>query len=816
MTPPALFAGLSVLELGVLPAGAYTARLLAELGAHVVKFEPPAGDPARHASPCIAGGEPGLASAWFAWLNAGKHSARLGDAGATLLDRLVSADVVIDSLTASERTRLGIDLEGLRRERPGLIVADLSWFGRSGPYAGFRGTDAVCRALAGLTSLTGPAAGPPLGLPDYQAAVSAGLAAFVAVAASLYGRLRGVAGMQWETSVFEASCVLAEMQATEAHGKGARPARLGLNRYTPTFPMGVYACAQGWLGVTVITPAQWRDFCALLGLPELAADPALATGVDRLAQADRIDTLIGPRLRERTAAEWFEQGLARRLPFVEMPDMGQVLASPRFAARGALATYELGARTLHGPGVPWRIRGLAAGGRVPRLGEAAAPAPTGAWPGALARAPRADAAASPAQPLAGLRVLDLSMGWAGPLCTRQLADLGASVVKVESCGYADWWRGTSINPDDYAARLYEKQPRFNMMNRNKEGITLDLTHPEGVALVKALARDADLVVENYSNGVLAKLGLDYPQLRAIKPDLVMLSMSAYGAGGAWAECRAYGSTLEQGAGLPGLNGVPGQPPVMNHIAYGDAVGGLNAACAALAALMWRDLTGEGQHLDISQIECMLPYAAPWLLAHSAAGATPERVGNRHPDHAPHGIYRCAGADAWVLVSVADDAAWAALCQALGRDDLRRDATLAHAAGRRAAHDRLDRIIAAWTARHAADSAMHLLQAAGVPAGVIRAPHDLFDDAHLAARGHWREMMRPHVGSHPLPAAPFRPQGRALPMRGPAPTLGEHNDRVLGRLGLDAEAIAQLRAAGVIGEQAYPPAKFIRPTSGVPT
>lgn len=820
---------LRVVELGELPAGQYAARLFADFGAEVIKVEPLDGDATRRMAPCLEDMPAGMQSGWFAWLNAGKRSvaAELGTAQANrrLQNLIASADILIDSLTPRERAQAGIDHAALGQRHPRLLIADVSWFGNEGPYAGFQGTDAICRALGGLVQLTGPKEGPPLALPDYQAAIQGGLSAFVPLAACLVAGARA-ADRRWQVSVLEACVTLAELQATEAIASGTPQARQGLNRYAYTFPLGIYRCREGWLGITVLTPAQWDTFCELLGLDDLRHDPRMQTGALRLPHADYFDERVSPLFLERTAQEWFEEGLRLRLPFVPVPDTGDLLASERFRQRGMMAQFQVAGRTLEAPGLPWGLTRTPsqAGGTVPELNEGAAlwdaldtddiPSRQNTAPDATPRqaSSKAEANAHPdgSAPLAGIRVVDLSMGWAGPLCTRQMADLGADVIKIESCGYADWWRGVSSNPDDFAQRLYEKSARFGMMNRNKRGITLDLTSEEGVRLVRELVKDADVVVENYSNGVLRKLGLDYAELSRIRPDLIMVSMSAFGAGGKVSECRAYGSTLEQGSGLPTVSGRPDDPPVMNHQAYGDAVGGLNGACAVMMALLHRQQTGEGQHIDMSQIECMLPYVATWVLAHSANGHAPERMGNQHPDYAPHGIYRCAGDDNWLLVAATDDAMWRALCRTIGQPALADEPALQDVAGRRRHAERIDALIQGWTQQHGCDEAMFALQAAGVAAGVVRAPFDLATDSHLAARGFWQECERPYIDRHLQPSAPFRADSMPLPVRLCAPTLGQHNVEVLGgMLGLPAQAIEALEADGVIGTQAYPPARFVK-------
>jgi crotonobetainyl-CoA:carnitine CoA-transferase CaiB-like acyl-CoA transferase len=456
----------------------------------------------------------------------------------------------------------------------------------------------------------------------------------------------------------------------------------------------------------------------------------------------------------------------------------------------------MGDRAVEAPGSPFHLARTPAnfGGTVPQPGE---------HNGAVASRATPTVKRATGRPLEGLRIVDLSMGWAGPICTRNLADLGADVIKVEACGYPDWWRGVDNRPETVAQRLYEKSHRFNIMNRGKRAITLDLTVPDGVALAKALVKDADAVIENYSAEVLRKFGLDYPALAAVTPSLVMVSMAAFGSTGPWRETRAYGSTLEQGSGLPGLGGRPGDPPMMNHLAFGDAVGGLNACSAMLIALLHRKRTGEGQFIDLSQVQCMLPFTAAWAIEQSAAGRVTPRAGNRHPLFVPHGVFPSAGTDKWVAVAATDDAMWAALAKVIGWVD----PIVPTVAERRGLEDEIDRAIAAWTRRRSPDEAMDILQRAGVVAGAVRHPVDLIDDPHLAARGFWQWIERAHVGRHPQPSAPYRDTDAPVAVTTPAATLGQYNEEVLsGVLGLSRAEIERLARDGVIGTEALPPAQ----------
>lgn len=812
--------GVRVLEAGFLPAGAYLARLMADLGAEVVKIGPPDCDPMERQAP-LAGAAPDAPGAAWAFLAAGKRRVTLRDGDPddmATLERLVAgADVLV---TSDGAPGPAADVTALAKKYPGLVICDVSWFGRSGPYAGWRGSDAVCRALAGVVENVGPVEGPPLAGPEFQALVTAGVSGFIGVMAALCGRARHGGGQALELSVFEACIAHAEFQCADGWLRGAGFPRGGVNRFAPTYPLGVYTAADGWVGVTIVTPAQWQAFCDMLDISHYAARADLATGEARLAIAGELDAIFNERFAQRTKEAWFAEALKRRLPVTPVWTMDELAAMEHLRDSGAIAGLEIGGRVALAPGCPLRLT------KTPprRRARLEAPGPAPAWE------PRPAGRAASRPPLEGVTVVDLSMGWAGPLCGRFLADLGAVVIKVEACRYPDWWRGVDYGEEALRERLYEKSARFCAMNRNKRGVTLDLTHPDGVAALKRLVARADVVVENYAADVLPRLGLDYAALSAVNPRLVMTSMSAFGAASPWREARAYGSTLEQASGLPTITGAPDGPPVMSHIAYGDATGGLNGAAATLAALFHQLRAGEGQHVDISQTLCMMPMTAPAMVARSLGGEAP-RTGNRHPAHAPHGCYACQpdreprawtveGApmpaaaapqpepgEGWLVISVTDDAMWRALARCIGRDDLAADPQLASAAGRKAREDELDAAVAAWCAARPAGEAMRLLQQAGVAAGVARPALDLFNDPHLAARRYWRIARRDWTGDLPHAATPFRPAGGAgaPPVRFPAPTLGQHTREALRDVaGMPEAEIDALFASGVSGHEALPP------------
>ena len=794
-------AHLRIVEIGSAAATSYCARLFADFGATVQKIEPTAGDPLRRAAPLTPKGNSG----WFAFLNFNKSSIALDSrdpkAAARLTELIGGCDILLDGREVDAADCPDIDLAAIKQRHPRLIHLEASWFGGEGPYAKFKATDSTIRALVGLVKLVGPAEGTPVHAPDFQTGIFAGLWGFIAAASSVLGRMQDGRGRSSHLSIFESSIAVTEYIMFEGFSRGDIMRRIGVNRCWPTFPVGIYETKKGWLGVTTVTPTQWRSFCEMLGLPELRDDPTLFMGVDRLQHIEAIENKFIPKLKTRTAQEWFAESLRRKIPIVPVPEIADLIADEEKKTRGAIVPVIIGDETGFTAGSMQRLTGTPPrkGGAVPDIGEQMLG--SAHVTEAAVRAPVSEPRGRDRLPLEGLRVVDFSMGWAGPVCTRTLADLGADVIKIEAVQYPDWWRGVDKRSAYILEQQYEKTIRYCIMNRNKRGITLDLTRPRGVALAKRLLADADLVVDNYSVEVLPKMGLGYDVLSKLNPKLVMMSMSAFGAGSRNRDCRAYGSTLEQGSGVPSVVGDPDGPPVMSHTAFGDAVGGLNGCAAVLTALIHAKLTGKGQFIDLAQIECMMPFAAPWIFAQSIDGKEPLKYGNRHPDFVPHGCFPCAGSDNWIVVAVSNDAMWPKLADLLGRADWGSDPKLKTSAGRRAIESEIEVAVSAWTAARDPDVAMQALQAAGIAAGVARLPIELLQDPQLQARGFIQEVDRAFIGRHPQPSMPFRETDAPFAVRSAPPTLGQHNREILGGLlGLSDAEIDQLARDGIIGTE----------------
>jgi crotonobetainyl-CoA:carnitine CoA-transferase CaiB-like acyl-CoA transferase len=717
---PKPLAGLRVLEASGDVAVRYCGRLFAQLGAEVsTAIE-------RDDRRLGFAGEAGLA--YGRWLDQGKRRTTPQAAIGETFDLVIAGQdgAAVAAAEAAYDTPL----------------LALTWFSREGPYADWRGTDEVVTALCGLAYAFGEAAGPPMLPQGHGPQLTAGVTAFNAALGALLAR-PAARPRRIEVNVFEAAMCFTETGALGARAEGGVSQRLGVNRFVPTYPCSSLRTADGWVGLTALTPSQWFALCELIGRLDLAYDERFETAYERLLLADEIEPVLADIFRTRTTADWVAAGDTAKIPLTPMANPLELPDQPHWAARGDFAAFD--ARGVRAPTLPFRM-GFD-GHQRPWRPERVAP-------------------------LAGLKVADFSMGWAGPLCARTLADLGADVVKIESAGHPDWWRGWEAAGDP---GLMERRHNFIDVNRNKKGVDLDLATPEGLAAARALVAGADVVVENFAAGVMDKLGLGQAVQRRLSPGVISVSMPAFGAGGPLSGIRAYGSTVEQASGLPFVNGEAHWPPALQHVAYGDPLAGLFAAAAALACLHGRERLG-GADIDLSQVSCLFQFCADAVIAWGLAGEPVARAGVRRARAAPVCVVAGQGDDAWLAVAVDGDAAWRGLCAVIGAGDPSLD--LAARAGRT---DAIEAAIARWAAGRPPAEAAASLQAAGVPAAPVQSTDGLTWDAQLEAAGFWPLMQRAHVGEHRVAAAPFAYDGVRPALRIPAPTLGEHTVEILSSL-----------------------------------
>jgi len=381
------------------------------------------------------------------------------------------------------------------------------------------------------------------------------------------------------------------------------------------------------------------------------------------------------------------------------------------------------------------------------------------------------------------------------MATMLLADLGAEVIKIESIQRLDNLRllGGWPTPDGY-----EWSAAFNGANRNKYGITLNLNDSRGRDIFKRLVAVSDIVAENFSPRVMENWGLSYDALREINPRLIMLSMPGFGTTGPWRNYVTFGPNIEMVSGMPTISGYPdGEPMMTGYIA--DPIAGLMGAVAVMTALEHRRRTGEGQRIDMSQMEAVTTLMGGPLMEYAMNRRLQPRRGNRHPSEAPHGVYRCEGDDQWVTITVSSEEEWAALCTAMGNPAWTRDPKFSDVAGRSRNHDELDTLISGWTETRDKHEVMRVLQGAGIASMPVLSYADVLSDEHLEQRGFFETVTRPATGTHPYPGFPAKFSETPVSIRRPAPTLGQDNGYVLGGLlGMTEEEIDRLAEEEVIG------------------
>ncbi len=399
-------------------------------------------------------------------------------------------------------------------------------------------------------------------------------------------------------------------------------------------------------------------------------------------------------------------------------------------------------------------------------------------------------------PLTGIRVADFGHVWAGPYCSATLADMGAEVIKIESIQRLDVHRRQGPYPEKQPG--HNRSGVWNAQNRGKRSVTFNLSTPGGRDLARRLVAVSDVVVENFSPGVMQRLGLDYESLRAVNPRIVMVSLSAFGQTGPQSAYVGYGPSLDAWSGLTALTGYPGGAPLALGGIFPDTGSALQAAFAIQAALHRRDRTGEGCYIDFSELEAAILLIGDLVVGQLSGDMTSQALGNADPHYAPQGAWPTRGEDRWLALSVPDQRAWQGLCALLGREEWAADPALASAAGRQERHAEIAAAIAAWAAQQEALSAMHALQAAGVPAAVNQDVPGLLADPQLRDRGFFQELPHPEVGETLVYGAIWRLSDTPGGTGTAAPVLGQDNDFVLQDvLGLDPAEIQRLVAEQIV-------------------
>lgn len=399
-------------------------------------------------------------------------------------------------------------------------------------------------------------------------------------------------------------------------------------------------------------------------------------------------------------------------------------------------------------------------------------------------------------PLDGIRVADFCWAWAGPYGALQLAHLGAEVIRIES--NTRMCPSRQIPPWAENERGINRAGYFNQYNQGKRSLTLDLKKPEGLTLAKQLIAKSDIVIENFAAGIMDKMGLGYEVLRAVKPDIIMISLSGYGATGPEKGYVSYGPPQVALSGMSSLTGYQDGPPRQAGFSYGDPNGGVHGTFAVMCALLHRAKTGEGQYIDLSQREACAMLLPEALIDYAMNGTQPPRSGNRDPYMSPHGVFRCRGEDRWVSIAVRNDDEWRRMCKVMGRAEQATDPRFAVLAARKENEDALEQTVTAWTQERSADEVTRSLQQVGIAAYPSLDGKDMLANPHVTAGGFFVELEHPEVGKRRHLGIPWKMSRTPCEVRRPAPCLGQDTEYVLEEiLGLNHAEIASLKKREVL-------------------
>ncbi len=796
-------------------------RLLADLGADVVRVEPPGGAASRQVGPFAAG-----RSMYFEVRNFNKRSAVVdlaSDAGKERLnDLLARADVWIETTKPGRLSAVGMDPARTARRFRHLVVASITDFGQTGPYRDFEGTDDVVTAMAAEIFRSGVVGRPPLLVPGSFAYDVSGVMAAFAVLSALWARMATGEGAYLDVSVLEAAAQVTDWSlpnysAMSASGAPYTEIRAGSGIVYPLYP-----CRDGYVRLVILSPRQWHAMRAWLGEPEFLQDPHWDSLLGRMSiQEDILDPMLKELFSTMGMAELSAEAQRRGIVMTPVLHPRAVLEAEHYSVRGSFADLPLPDGSVGRIAASFlELDGARAGFRrpAPEVGEhdggieaswpdrrpapepTTRPAPeptTRPAPEPTARpAPEPTARPAPPAPLAGLRVVDFGHGGVGVEAARLLAEYGADVIKVESRSYPDFIRLVAGS---------EMSPSFASSSRSKRSLGVNVKTVEGRELVGRLVAGADVVIENNSTGTMDRMGLGYEAVRRLNPDVVMVSSQLMGSSGPWADWLGYGPSTRPAGGMTWLWNFPdgGMPPGAGVI-FPDHLVGRVCAVAALAGLVRRGRSGVGAHFEAAQVETVLAAMSQYFLQESLEPGSVRPLGNRRPRGAPWGVYQCAGEERWCVVTCRNDADWAGLRKALGDPDWAAGPELASAEGRHLHHDEIDRHLGEWTAARPDREVMETLQAHGVPAGMMSYASDLPGDPHMRARGYLAGLDQPGVGPMIVEGPAFRCDSMAGPRITPAPWLGEHTREVAGEvLGLEPSRVEELIAAGVL-ETTPPP------------
>ena len=772
--------GLRVLEMGSHTTTPYIGKLFVDAGADVLKVESPHGDPFRKWSASKTSIPEDEDAAWWRFLNAGKKSLVIdletSEGKQRLADLIAETDLVLDDHQPEEAERLGITPESLRTISDRVVVASLTHFGTTGPWANRPANDFTLQALTGATENRGiPGEEPSACGGDLGDFVAAALSAPAILAITLAAQQTGE-GTHIDVSQYE-SMMLAFQTYRPIFDHFAPDFRPTRQIEIPS----VEPAKDGWVGFCTITGQQWQDFCSMIGAEDWIGNDDLANFHTRMERREEVWERIWSFTKERTVQELVELASAFRIPVGPIGTGDKIASFDHFAERNVFVENPHGF-TQPRPPYQFGQSNLAPLRKAPPLGKHDAYNPRPANVPSFGK--------SNDQPLAGVKVVDLSAFWAGPVATNLLRVLGAELIKIESHIRLDGMRWASGLPIPIEDKLWEWSPVYHGANAGKRVINLDLNSETGRDIALKIIADADVIIENYSPRVTESWGFTWENIHALNDQAIFVRVPAYGTGGPWRDWVGFAMNMEQVSGLSNRTGHPDGPP-LNPRGPVDSIAGMHAVFATILALTERARIGKGQLVELPLIEGALQAAAEQVVEHSAYGTTLSRQGNKAPNASPQGLYKTGGDDTWLAISIQNDQQWNALTEHVNPELANYD--------RENDTEKIDEIIRAWAHTQDAETAAESLWNAAIPASACMHFNDSGKTTQHQHRNFFQTYEHPITGHTPYLSYPFHLDGTHLPLGGPAPILGEHTNDILAELGYTQEQIEELESNGIIGD-----------------
>lgn len=798
--PGGALEGIKVLDLGHSVSAPYCAKLFADYGADVLKIEPPSGDCARQWGPFPQDRPHPEKSGLFFFLNTNKRGITLDVTSATgrehLLHLVAGADVLIENNPPQLMRELRLDYATLATVNPNLVMISITPFGQTGPYSEWHGYDLNAFHLTAAGSrYCGRPGEPPLEHGTFAADFYGATAAAAWGLAAVCGRQQAGGGQHLDVSCAEViAAVFVGCQNIGAYaqdGKFDRRTGVGMSLGAPAT---ILPCKDGYVWILALETAQWNGLARVMGNPEWMQLEMFQEMFVRAQNADAMYPLIEQWTMEHSKWEIMERCQAAGCPVSAVFTVAEAAEHPHLKERGYIVDLEhpqLGRIRDLGP--PFKLPASPGGPThpAPLLGQHndevfTAPHSTIHHPQSAVRNPQSERL-----PLTGLRVANFGWVWAGPVVGQTLSFLGAEVYKIESRARIDLTR--MLPPFAGGVRDPDRSISNHAGWAGNGSVSLNLKNPAAQELARQLIARCDVVVENFGPGAMQEMGLHYEALRAVKPDVVMLSMPAAGLYGPLKDVRTYGLSLSSITGLDSVTGYVDGPPVPFENAFADPFNGIMGAFAILVALQYRTHTGEGQHIDYSQQEALMQLVGPAFMDYVLNQRVAAPLGNRHPlaAAAPHGVFPCAGEDRWISIVTATEEEWRGLLAAMKAPEWAQGAEFAASAARVRNIEALHEHVAAWTRDFNDYELAQLLQRHGVAAAPVLNVADLLHDPHYRARGTFIEVRHP-LGFLETIYGAYIKASRTPARVEPGPCIGRDNEHVFKELlGLSEERYRQL-------------------------